>query len=183
MTLRTIDKWHGMEQLYEQFYERLVVYAFGFLSSKEEASDVVSGVMELIWNDWQADAPRYPNPNAPLLYSLVRNKCLDILRHSKAHDRYTTLFLATADMETTSDVDAFEERISKLQAAIAALPYADREVLRCTYFEHMTYKETAIALSISENTVHKRMLRVFKTLRKMLKTIVAWYILMVYNVI
>lgn len=183
MRITTNDKWHDMEQLYKQFYGRLVIYAFGFLSSKDEASDVVSSVMEYIWNDWQSPEPRYKQTNAPLLYSLVRSKCLDILRHTKAHDRYTTLFLATADMETTSDVDAFEERISKLQDAIAALPYADREVLRCTYFEHMTYKETAIALSISENTVHKRMLRVFKTLREMLKTIVAWYILMVYNVI
>lgn len=182
MTLRTIDKWHGMEQLYEQFYERLVVYAFGFLSSKEEASDVVSGVMELIWNDWQADTPRYPNPNAPLLYSLVRNKCLDILRHSKAHNRYASLFLATADMTTPMDVDAFEERISKLQAAIAELSDADRDVLRCTYFEHMTYKQAAEALDISENTVHKRMLRTFRTLREMLKFIVAWYIFVMNNV-
>lgn len=182
MTLRTTDKWHDMEQLYGQFYERLVVYAFGFLSSKEEASDVVSGVMEQIWNDWQADTPRYPSPNAPLLYSLVRNRCLDILRHGKAHDRYTSLFLATADMTTTMDVDAFEERVSKLQAAIAQLSDADRDVLRCTYFEHMTYKETAAALDISENAVHKRMVRAFRTLRKMLKFIVTWYILVMNNV-
>lgn len=177
------DKWNDMERLYKQFYSRLVVYAYGFLSSQEEASDVVSGIMENIWIDWQSPSPHYNQPNAPLLYSLVRNKCLDILRHSKAHERYATLFMATADIATSTDIEAYEERISKLQAAIASLPQLDREVLECTYFKHLSYKETAATLLISENSVHKRMVRVFRTLREMLKFIVSWYILTFNNVI
>lgn len=183
MILSNTDKWQDMELLYKQFYNRLVVYAYGFLSSKDEASDVVSGVMESIWKDWQSDTPRLTDPSSALLYSLVRNRCLDILRHTKAHDRYSTLVLATAEMTTEMDVDAFEERISRLQRAIAALPQKDREVLKCTYFKQLTYKETAELLDISENSVHKRMLRVFRTLRETTKIIMAWLILALNNLI
>lgn len=44
----------------------------------------------------------------------------------------------------------------------------DRFILRCTYYDKLTYRETAEKLGISENMVHKHMLKVFKQLRKLL---------------
>ena len=159
-----------IEHLYKSYYRQLYLYALTFLDDKEAAMDVTNDAFERVLLDWQKGECRQETVLG-YLYRLIRNYCLDILRHRKVHDRYMQMKLATEKMEDASynEVMEFEDRIINLRNAVEDLPEPDRSILKCCYFKKLTYKETAEELQITVNVVHKRMVSAFKQLRKMLK--------------
>lgn len=159
-----------MELLYKKFYVRLHRYALSFLGDEDEATDVVGEVFLQIWESWQVGATINERKNiAAYLYTRVRNNCLDHLRHRKAIDNYNTFLKATSPFTTDAEVEDFEKRITRLREAIENLPPSDRRVLKAVYFEHLSYKEAAERLEMSENMIHKHMTKAFRQLREMSK--------------
>lgn len=159
-----------MELLYKKFYVRLHRYALTFLGDEDEATDVVGEVFLQIWESWQVGAAISESKNpAAYLYTRVRNSCLDHLRHRKAIDNYNTFLKATSPFTTDAEVEDFEKRITRLREAIENLPPSDRRVLKAVYFEHLSYKEAAERLEMSENMIHKHMTKAFRQLREMSK--------------
>ncbi len=159
-----------MEFLYKKFYVRLHRYALTFLGDEDEATDVVGEVFLQIWESWQVGATINERMNiAAYLYTRVRNSCLDHLRHRKAIDNYNTFLKATSPFTTDAEVEDFEKRITRLREAIENLPPSDRRVLKAVYFEHLSYKEAAERLEMSENMIHKHMTKAFRQLREMSK--------------
>lgn len=159
-----------MEFLYKKFYVRLHRYALTFLGDEDEATDVVGEVFLQIWESWQVGATINERKNiAAYLYTRVRNSCLDHLRHRKAIDNYNTFLKATFPFTTDAEVEDFEKRITRLREAIENLPPSDRRVLKAVYFEHLSYKEAAERLEMSENMIHKHMTKAFRQLREMSK--------------
>ena len=159
-----------MEFLYKKFYVRLHRYALTFLGDEDEATDVVGEVFLQIWESWQVGATINERKNiAAYLYTRVRNSCLDHLRHRKAIDNYNTFLKATSPFSTDAEVEDFEKRITRLREAIEKLPPSDRRVLKAVYFEHLSYKEAAERLEMSENMIHKHMTKAFRQLREMSK--------------
>lgn len=154
-----------MEFLYEKFYRRLYLYAKTFLGDEEESKDVVADVFQMLWEDWEQGEARYLNPTGSLLYISVRNRCLDVIRRAKVTNHYQEMLKATAPLLTDDDVMEFERRVSRIHEAILALPEHEQNILRCVYFKQMSYKQTAEHLGISENMVHRSMLKVFRLLR------------------
>lgn len=164
----SVSNLEEMELLYKKFYVLLYRYAQTFLDDEDEAKDVVGDVFQRLWESWQ-DTEEHPAPSASFLYTAVRNRCLDKLRHSKACDNYASLVKATESMTTDNEVEEFEKRITKLRCAIDKLPSYSQMVLRSVYFQHLSYKETAAQLNMSENMVHKHMVKAFRLLREMSK--------------
>lgn len=159
-----------MEFLYKKFYVRLHRYTLTFLGDEDEATDVVGEVFLQIWESWQVGATINERKNiAAYLYTRVRNSCLDHLRHRKAIDNYNTFLKATSPFTTDAEVEDFEKRITRLREAIENLPPSDRRVLKAVYFEHLSYKEAAERLEMSENMIHKHMTKAFRQLREMSK--------------
>ena len=157
----------AMGLLYKKFYRQLFLYAVTFLESDEEAKDVVSEVFTIIWQKWQAQED-LQEPSSPYLYTLVRNKCLDVLRHDQAKQNYTTLMDSSQSFYTSEAVMDYEQRIEALQQVISHLPEPGKTILRCTYFKKMTYQQTADLLQISLKTVKRNMLKVFKIIHNSL---------------
>ena len=155
-----------MELLYKKFYVSLYRYAQTFLEDEDEAKDVVGDVFQRLWESWQNSVDHQETP-ASFLYTAVRNRCLDKLRHDKACLNYTSLVKATESLTTDGDVEEFEKRITKLRKAIDSLPAYEQMVLRSVYFQHLSYKDTAAQLNMSENMVHKHMVKAFRLLREM----------------
>lgn len=157
-----IDK---MRRLYEQLYDRLFLYARTFLDDVEESRDVVSETFQTVWERWQDDVR---DPGSSYLYTIVRNRCLDRLRRSKASINYREEAMHSDAFSNDEEVREFEERVARIHEAAERLDEPGKTILRCTYYDNLTYRETAEKLGISENMVHKHMLKVFQQLRKML---------------
>ena len=164
------NKIKEMELLYKKFYVLLYRYAQTFLDDEDEAKDVVSDVFQRIWESWQQMDEQLINQldvSATFLYTSVRNRCLDKLRHEKATDHYASFEKATESLVSDDEIVEFEKRITMLRKAIDQLPAYEQMVLRSVYFQHLSYKETAAQLYMSENMVHKRMTKAFRLLREM----------------
>lgn len=171
------NRWNQMEHLYEMYYRPMYAYALAMMESEVEAEDAVASVMQTVWEDWMSDHPRLSNPTKGMLMTAVRNRCLDMLRHSKVEDRYISMLRATEGMDDDEGVEEFEDRIRRVEVAVEQLPESARRVLECTYYKKMTYRETAQSLGISEAAVKKQMMRTYRLLREMLKMLVLWYLL------
>lgn len=169
------EMWKKMERLFDLFYHKLYVYAIGMLDDEDEAKDVVSNVMQTVWEDWNSPSPKMPDPTAAVLYTLVRNRALDMLRRQRVKEKYISMLNATSDFADDDEVLEFEERISDVNNAVERLPEKTRQVLLCTYYKKMSYKETSIQLGMSENMVRKHMIKAFRLLRDMLKIFILWY--------
>ena len=159
-----------MEALFKRFYKPLYLYALTFLCDEERAKDITGGVFQTVW-EMLREGSLAPDDRQAVgfLYTTVRHRCLDKLRHDKAIDRYTRLQAGTTPLGTEEEVMEFEQRIQQVKEAIEQLPEPEKSILKCTYFRKMTYRETAELLHTSVNMIHKRMNNVFKTMRKMLK--------------
>lgn len=159
-----------MEALFKRFYKPLYLYALTFLCDEEQAKDITGGVFQTVW-EMLREGSLTPDDRQAVgfLYTTVRHRCLDKLRHDKAIDRYTRLQAGTTPLGTEEEVMEFEQRIQQVKEAIEQLPEPEKSILKCTYFRKMTYRETAELLHTSVNMIHKRMSIVFKMMRKMLK--------------
>ena len=159
-----------MEALFKRFYKPLYLYALTFLCDEEQAKDITGGVFQTVW-EMLREGSLAPDDRQAVgfLYTTVRHRCLDKLRHDKAIDRYTRLQVGTTPLGTEEEVMEFEQRIQQVKEAIEQLSEPEKSILKCTYFRKMTYQETAELLHTSVNMIHKRMNKVFKMMREMLK--------------
>ena len=157
-----------MELLYGKFYRRLYLYALTFLEDQEDARDVVSELFVQLWNKWEEEKLSAEQPSATYLYAMLRNRCIDIVRHRDVESRYLQQ-LEQDRFESDDDVQEYEDTIALLCKAIQLLPEPGKTILHCCYFKRMTYQQTADKLKISLPMVKKHMVKVFQTLRDKLK--------------
>lgn len=156
-----------MEQCYQTFFRRLYLYALTLIGDAEEARDIVQEIFASLWETWESEE-QATLPTSSFLYMRARNLCIDRLRHDNARNNYACMLQLSDHFESPDEVLEYEERISRLSKAIGELPEPGRSVLHCTYFKHMTYKQTAEALNLSFVVVRKQMLKVFKILHEKL---------------
>lgn len=167
--MQAVDKKEAlMEQLFHEYYVRLYLYALNFLDDEDEAKDVVSNVFATIWQKWQ-QMENTKIPSATYLYTVVRNNCIDFLRHTKAKENYGQFLERYYKQWNDDDMDAYESRIQAVSLLIDQLPEPDKSILHCCYFKKMSYKETADKLQLTLVVVKKKMLKVFKFLREELR--------------
>lgn len=73
------------EIIYKTYYSRLYYYTFQFITDEENSKDIVNDVFEKIWI--QRHELKLETLSS-YLYTLVRNRCLDYLRHKKVEQQY-----------------------------------------------------------------------------------------------
>lgn len=77
------------EIIYKTCYSRLYYYTFQFITDEENSKDIVNDVFEKIWI--QRHELKLETLSS-YLYTLVRNRCLDYLRHKKVEQQYADLY-------------------------------------------------------------------------------------------
>jgi len=171
-----LRKDHGaFEQLYRDYYPKLIVYASFFLKN-DEAHDVVQDVFLnlLERNDRKMEETTV---NA-YLYKAVQNKCVDAIRHRAVKDQYASeigkkMLQMESEYFYTSRNEIEEDLLSRelqeqIDAAVETLPPKGKEVF-ILYFEHRkTAKEIASILGISCSTVENHIYTSIKSLRQKL---------------
>jgi RNA polymerase sigma-70 factor, ECF subfamily len=73
--------------------------------------------------------------------------------------------------ETPYEAAARDDDQQRLQAEVATLPEAYREVILMYYYDDVTYQEVAAALGVSAATVNARLTNARKMLRERLKSL------------
>jgi len=166
---------HIFEEIYNEHYHALCSYAQRFVFNSEDTREIVQDVFVKIW-EIRETLPGDINFKT-YLYTAVRNRCLDYLKHLKITNSYKATLLRQVSENMQNGTNASETPLEGLITkdleksitdAVEALPDKCREVFMLSRFEGMKYKEIAEKLNISVNTVETHMSRAIKALRKSL---------------
>lgn len=164
------------EQLFKANYEALCRYAYSFVNDRDEAEDVVQNMFVSVWEkrgemEIQTNLKGY-------LYRMVRNACLNVLKHKKVVEKHAdgSVLTEASHGESASELATTNELEGMIQRAIQTLPEQCRVVFELSRFENLKYGEIAARLEISEKTVENQMGKALRIMREQLKE----YLVMVF---
>ena len=158
-----MEETKDFDAIFRKYYDALYIFARQFLD-EDESHDVVTAAFEDVWVNFaniQKETVR------SYLYKDVRNKCLDILRHSKYEQAYVS-YLENLTQEYNNVEEHIEEleRAKAIQRAISLLKSPTFEIFTACYVDNLSYKETAEQMGISINTVKKHIKIALKFFRE-----------------
>ena len=156
------EKEKDFERIFKENYARLYHYALTFVDNGETCRDVVSDVFERLWAEYET---LLPDSRLAYLFTCVRNRCIDILRHRQVKGRYAAFY--SLDLKNgilASDRDE-EERLARVEKVIDRMPPQRRFVLEQCFFHKKTYKEVAAVLGITTDGVKKHITTALRNLR------------------
>lgn len=140
-------------------------YARSLLRNRSDAADAVQ---QAALRGWERIAQYDPQrPFKGWWFAIVRNCCFDVLRANQA--QRTEPLEAIEPIEPRgSDPHANDLDLRALDAAMAQLSDAHRDILRLKYFSDLSYDELAEALAIPRGTVMSRLHHARKALAGLL---------------
>jgi RNA polymerase sigma-70 factor, ECF subfamily len=152
------DRQEHFRRLAELVHEPLHRYALRRVDPAD-VDDIVADTLLVLWRRLE-DVPA--GAELPWCYNVARN-CVANLQRSAARRERLVLRLAT---EPPTSVD---EPAPDVEAALAALPAKDREVVLLWAWEGLAPREIAIALGTSANAVSLRLSRAKRRLKSHLR--------------
>ena len=163
MTKREIE----LETLFRQHYRQMYRLASLLLHDDAESKDIVHDVFAQLLVSSATEL--HEETAAAFLLTSVRNRCLNVIRSRKIHDRVRRLYLL--DINTiVIPPDLFCEEVKALTEGIGLLaPPVCREVVELHFRDGLTFREISLRLGVSETTVYKHLRHALQQLRKHLK--------------
>lgn len=151
------------EKFFKQNFERFYYYALRLLDDEECSRDVVYDALEYVWNNYDdekvEDWYRYT-------ISLVRNKCLDQIRHRSVHQKYAEFLVHVAEYKQEMEVEEEDARLVAIRQVMETLTPRTRLVLQECYVHKKKYREVAEEMEISVSAVKKHIVKALKTIRE-----------------
>ena len=168
------------ESLYYRYGQRLSAYARKFLGDGRSAEDAIHDVFVRFWEKYQG---KTSESWVPVLFSMVRNRCIDSLRHLALKRSLTVpgvsmgrneeiLFNQTLSCGAADDSLLLDEMDRRIKAVADSLTPRCRQIFDMSRVEGLKNSEIAARLGISEKAVEKNIttaLRVFR--EKLLETV------------
>ncbi|MDR1172933.1 MAG: RNA polymerase sigma-70 factor [Bacteroidales bacterium] len=149
---------------------RRQVYGFCCKSlSREDAEEIVQNVFMTIWENRDQIDLQYSF--SAYLFSIARHQVYNTIRNKVIQKTFIEKYLhLVEDVEIPQEYDDSMEKLkAKVRQVINLFPERQREIFRMSRTYHMTYKEIAEKLGISENTVDTTIRRSLNTLRSIFK--------------
>jgi len=159
------------DELFRQYSRPLFYYASKFVEN-ETAKDIVQDIFFKVWSDRKIIVSKSLNA---LLFTMVRNSCLQHLEKQKVRNKYlesARLKLQEEELlyfmeEKTSLIE--QELEDKLNKVLNSLPERCRQIFLLSRFENKKNKEIAEELEISVKAVEKQITRALATIRTEMK--------------
>lgn len=161
----------AFKELFDLYYPSLCVYSLKYCDSFQLAEDIVQELFVKIW-----DEKTYMGLDGaigPYLFKAVRNNTLQLMKGRSKYrfeeiEHQVNVLFGEEEMDEVN----FEENKRKLYQEIGALPEKSKEVFMAIALRNMKYKEVAIVLGVSVNTVKTHYARALKKLRTSLDILV-----------
>ena len=166
----------SLEHIFGELYQRVCAYSHRYLTDSQEIEDLVQDAFITLWNK-RTDF-EHINAIKSFLYTTVRNKCLNSLKHQtviREHESRLIYELENADKEQAV---IEEEYYGHLYNEIKNLPEGSQKVMLLA-LQGLKNKEIADELDISENTVKTQKKIAYAKLKERLSPMLFSWLLMV----
>jgi RNA polymerase sigma-70 factor (family 1) len=152
--------------IYERYWKLLFREAMNVLRSQKEAEDCVQELFVSLWNRRQTLSV---TTLRTYLQTAIRYQCIDRIEKNMIRGGYLEDF--TTYMEANQTMPSIEEELyarelaASIDKVMDKMPGKMREVFRLSRQEHLTHREIANRLQISEETVKKQIYLALKILK------------------
>lgn len=158
--------------LFYEYFPRLLYYACRFVD-KETGEDIIQDVFVYVWENRENIVME--EAFISLLYEMVYNKVLNILKHRKiVYEKHAELEIREKALthfcpynNLTFEKIINHEQYEELKVAIDKLPERGKLCIRMSYLQGLKTKEIARILQISPRTVETHLYKSIKSLREM----------------
>nr|WP_121273328.1 RNA polymerase sigma-70 factor [Pedobacter schmidteae] len=152
-------------ELYERYKVVLYLHAKRMLDDQDETKDVIQEVFTTLWI--KREDLVIATSLKSYLYSAVRNKVFNLLAHRKFELNYLNSLQQVIDLgENGTEAQLREKQlIAMVEREIEQLPSKMRAIFELSRKHHLSHKEIAERLNISDKTVKKQINNAIKILR------------------
>mgnify|MGYP005825721467 CR=1 FL=1 len=159
----------AFEMLFRTYYQPLCSYAYTFVQDKDEAEEIVQSTFISLWE--KKEILEIRTAVKPYLYAMVRNACLNVLKHAKVKKEHAAVQMAMGERssESVARTVMATELETRIHEAMDRLPEQCRLVFKLSRFEELKYSEIAEHLNISIKTVENHMGKALKLMREQLR--------------
>ncbi|MFD2744319.1 MULTISPECIES: RNA polymerase sigma factor [Sphingobacterium] len=174
--LATGDK-NAFAEIFERYNTVLFGHVYNKLRNREEARDVVQEVFVKLWE--KRESLNITTNFSGYLFTMARNSVFKLLEHKTVINNFADSYNQFRVLgESVTDHLARERQLAALiDKEIASLPPKMREIFELSRKQHLSHREIATMLNISELTVKDQ---VKKALRQLRKKIGACFILVIF---
>jgi len=158
-------------EIYNRYFELMFLFAFKKLEDEDLAKDFVQELFLNLWN--KREGILEEGKLSSYLYIYLRSRLFDYFAHQKVENKYIE-FLKTYQISTYESTDHLireQELIKYIEKQIQALPKKMRRIFELSRKEHLSHKEIADKLNISENNVSSQIHGALKIFKAKLKSI------------
>lgn len=159
------------KELFDLYYMPLSIYSLKYCDSFELAEDIVQDLFIKFWDE--KIYLKLEQSISSYLFKAVKNNSLQAIKKQNKYffeeieDQVNVLM-----EEEYLDMEFLEKEKKKLYKEIEALPLKSKEVFIAIVLENQKYKEVALELGVSVNTVKTHYSRALKQLRNSLDVII-----------
>jgi len=159
------------ENIFRQYYEALIRYAFRFVNDAMVAENIIHDVFLYLWNERKRI--NFTINIKTYLYNAVKNRCLNYLKRQKLENDYRVLDFKIENNSQTPESILINKELNKvIKSVLNKMPPRQREIYIMSRFDQLTYTEIASILNISVKTVETQMSRSLKYLKKKLSAFI-----------
>jgi len=160
----------AFDSIYKKYSVRIYSFVFGIIKSKADAQDIVQEVFIKLW-----DKREILNEHLSFksfLFTIAHNTTIDLIR-KRVKEKDFVAMVKSKQIPLNSNSDnlqlEFEELQKKLNNTVENLPERQKQVYTLSRNEELSYKEIAIKMGISVNTVENHMVKALKFIRSNIK--------------
>lgn len=173
------DSQEAFSLIFRRYYTELVLFAGTFFLNQNDCEDIIQNVFYKIWKERQS--LEVTHSLKAYLFTLVKNQCLDELRHRKVRLAYETdAHLQILEL-SPYDYILYSDLRKNLDSSLAKMPTAEREALLMSRVDKLKYSDIAKKLNVSVRTVEVRISKALKFLKNDLKEFLTLIAVMLIN--
>jgi RNA polymerase sigma-70 factor (family 1) len=155
----------AFEEIFRRYYPLMCTFAQKLLKDSQAARDFAQDTFIRCWI-WRSKLdPQKSIKN--LLYTMVRNRCLDYLRLRRP-EICTLANMAGVEIRDNSsseDMLNLRETAERIDDGVGLMPEQRQTVFRMSRYMHLSNQEIADSLNISVRTVEKHIQLALKSLK------------------
>jgi len=172
---------------YKRYYRKCYLFAKSYVHDDWVAEDIASESLIKLWET--AKLREIEHPQA-FLFSILKNKSLDYLKHETTKqevlsalsaDGQRELAIRISTLEACDPDQLFSTEIQEIiQSTLNALPEQTRKIFMMSRFENLSRKEIADALGITKKGVEYHIGKALKSLQVDLKDYLPFFYFLLF---
>ncbi len=159
----------AFQELFEEVNVTLIRFCWRFTKDEDTSRDIVQDVFVKIWEKRTTLDP--DKSLLALMYTMVRNKALNLSRDSHYSDGIEADDVAIEDTPAPDEHVDFEMLEEHVRQWIDSLPPRRRQAFTLSRFEGLTHAEIATVMNLTPRTVNTHVMLALRDLRTKLQAL------------